>query len=203
MARKAVFLDRDGVINAYAYDPEFGTFDSPANPEQFTLLPGVAEAVARLNKEGFLTIVVSNQPGVAKGHFTPALLEAVTRKMKVLVEQGGGNLDGVYYCPHHPTDGQSPYVTTCDCRKPRTGLVDKAARELDIDIRTSYVVGDKWSDVELGQRAGAHSVLVETGFAPDDPGNKRPHNIADPEFTAHSLSEAADWIIQRVIAGMK
>src|SRR6266571_8902579 len=102
MNRRAVFLDRDGVINAYAYNQEFGTVDSPANPDEFALLRGAAEAIAQLNKAGLLAIVVSNQPGIAKGRFTPKLLEAMTDKMKRLVSGAGGRLDAVYYCPHHP-----------------------------------------------------------------------------------------------------
>lgn len=160
MPRKAVFLDRDGVINAYVYDSEFGTFDSPARPEQFRLLPGVAEAVAKLNDAGLLTIVVSNQPGVAKGRFTPALLEAVTGKMKTLLQEAGGKLDAVYYCPHHPEGKVDSYRQSCQCRKPNAGLLQQAAREWDIDLDGSYTVGDGVVDVLAGRQAGTKTIFV-------------------------------------------
>ena len=102
MSRRAVFLDRDGVINGYTYDPETGIVDSPANPESFALLPGVGEAIGELNRMGLLVLVVSNQPGVAKGKFSRTLLEGVTKKMNDCVEACGSRLDGVYYCLHHP-----------------------------------------------------------------------------------------------------
>jgi D-glycero-D-manno-heptose 1,7-bisphosphate phosphatase len=112
-------------------------------------------------------------------------------------------VDGIYYCPHHPTAGNPPYSVVCECRKPGTGLIDRAARDLDIDVQASYVVGDKWSDVELGQRTGAHTILVSTGFATDDAGNVRLPHVAEPDFVAHDIREAADWIIQQTISGTK
>jgi D-sedoheptulose 7-phosphate isomerase len=160
MARQAVFLDRDGVLNACACDSEFGIIDSPAHPEQFALLPGAAEAIAKLNEAGLLAIVVSNQPGVAKGRFTPEILEAITNKMKVLVEQGGGRLDAVYYCPHHPEGSVDAYRQRCNCRKPNAGLFERAAREWDIDLSRSYTVGDGVVDILAGHRAGTRTIFV-------------------------------------------
>jgi D-glycero-D-manno-heptose 1,7-bisphosphate phosphatase len=112
-----------------------------------------------------------------------------------MLKQEGAFFDGVYYCPHHPTAGNSKHTVVCDCRKPATGLIDRAAKDLDVDLARSFMVGDKWSDVELGHRAGTRSILVRSGFAPDDPGNKRPLHVDDPDFTAHDLAEAVDWII--------
>src|SRR3990172_1193265 len=99
---RAVFLDRDGVINKMVYNSEFGLVDSPANPDEFRLNSGVAEAICQINRMGLLAIVVSNQPGIAKGRFTRALHDAMTDKMHRLIEQAEGRLDGVYYCLHHP-----------------------------------------------------------------------------------------------------
>lgn len=191
----AVFLDRDGTINE-----EVGYL---TDLEQLKLIPGAGAAIKRLQDAGLKVIVVTNQSGVARGYFAESLVQDAHALLTELLHKEGVRLDGIYYCPHHPTDGHPPYVVACDCRKPRTGLIGQAARDLDIDIQSSYVVGDKWSDVELGQRAGAHSVLVTTGFAPNDPANRRPHDLADPEFMAHSLAEAADWIIQRVMSSVK
>jgi D-sedoheptulose 7-phosphate isomerase len=160
MARRAVFLDRDGVINAYAYNPEFGTFDSPAHPDEFNLLPGVLEGVAKLNSQGFLAIVVSNQPGIAKGHFTEGLLEEITGKMEALVEKSGGKLDAVYYCPHHPEGSVQAYRQHCQCRKPDVGLFERAAQDWQIDLSRSYMIGDGVVDLLAGRRAGTKTVLV-------------------------------------------
>jgi len=104
----------------------------------------------------------------------------------------------MYYCPHHPRAGNSHYTTDCDCRKPGTGLLERAARELAIDLGRSFMVGDKWSDVELGQRAGARSILVQSGFAADEPGNQRPEHVREPDLVAHDLAEAAEWILRVV-----
>lgn len=192
MANKAVFLDRDGVINPYIYDREFGTFDSPAHPEQFTLLPGVAEAVAKLNEQGLLTIVVSNQPGVAKGHFTPALLDAITGKMKMLVEKGGGKLDAVYYCPHHPEGTVDGYRQNCQCRKPNAGLFSQAAREWEIDLGCSYTVGDGVVDVVAGRRAGTKTIFVSPRKCYVC--SEITERNASPDWVVANLPEAAELI---------
>ena len=160
MSQRAVFLDRDGVINAYAYNPEFGTVDSPANPDEFALLPGAGEAITKLNEAGLLAIVVSNQPGIAKGRFTLKLLEAMTEKMKRLVAGAGGRLDAVYYCPHHPEGTIDGYRLACQCRKPSPGLLHQAAREWGIDLGQSYMVGDGVVDVLTGRQAGTRTVFV-------------------------------------------
>ena len=188
--RRAVFLDRDGVIcreEGYISDPR-----------RLQLLPGSGDAIRLFNRNALTAVVITNQSGVARGFFPEAAIVDMNRAMKELLEEYGACLDGIYYCPHHPTAGNSRYTTTCDCRKPGTGLIDRAARELDIDIKQSYVVGDKWSDIELGQRSGAHSILVRTGFAADDAGNARPPHVKDPDFVAHTISEAADWIVEDV-----
>jgi D-sedoheptulose 7-phosphate isomerase len=192
MSRKAVFLDRDGVINAYAYDPEFGTFDSPARAEQLALLPGVPEAIAKLNEAGFLTVVVSNQPGVAKGRFTSDLLVEMTAKMQTLVEQGGGKLNAVYYCPHHPEGVVDAYREVCSCRKPKAGLFEQAARDWDIDLAGSYTVGDGVVDVLAGRQAGTKTVFVSARKC------YVCSELADrnlwPDAVTANLAEAAEWI---------
>jgi len=192
MPRKAVFLDRDGVINAYAYDPEFGTIDSPASPGDFALLPGAAQAVAKLNAAGFLTVVVSNQPGVAKGRFTPVLLDAITAKMKSSVGQAGGNLDAVYYCLHHPEGSVDGYRRRCDCRKPGAGLFRQAARECGIDLDRSYTIGDGVVDILAGREAGTKTVLVSPRKCYVCSELTR-RNVW-PDWVVTDLAEAADLI---------
>jgi D-glycero-D-manno-heptose 1,7-bisphosphate phosphatase len=184
---KAVFLDRDGTINE-----EVGYL---TDLDKMRLISGAGAAIKRLNQAGFKVVVVTNQAGVARGYFTESLVKETHARLEQMLRETGARLDRIYYCPHHPTAGNSSYTMECDCRKPGIGLIDQAARDIDIDIRNSYVVGDKWSDVELGQRACSRTVLVRSGFAPDDPGNTRSSHVFDPDFTAHDLSEAVDWIL--------
>ncbi len=158
--RSAVFLDRDGVINGMVYNPEFGLIDSPQNPGEFRLLPGVPEAIRRINEAGFLAIVVSNQPGIAKGKCTSKILDEVTQKMHADISAEGGHLDAVYYCLHHPDAVIREYRVLCGCRKPKPGLLQTAAERFGIDLSTSFMVGDGLTDVLAGRAAGCRTVLL-------------------------------------------
>jgi D-glycero-D-manno-heptose 1,7-bisphosphate phosphatase len=186
---RAVFLDRDGTINE-----EVGYLKSL---DMLKVIPGAGAAIRRLNAAGFKVVIITNQSGVARGYFPESLVHEAHALLTATLLKDGATIDGIYYCPHHPTAGNSKHTIQCDCRKPATGLMDRAARDLDIDLKRSFMVGDKWSDIELGHRAGARSILVRSGFAPDDAGNKRPFHVEDPDFTAHDLAEAADWIIEQ------
>lgn len=185
---RAVFLDRDGTVNE-----EVGYL---SDLSRLKLIPGAGTAIRRLNQAGLMVVLVTNQSGVARGYFPESFVHDAHALLETMLREEGARLDGIYYCPHHPTAGNSRHTLDCDCRKPRTGLIDRAARELAIDVRNSFMVGDKWSDVELGQRAGARTVLVKTGFAADDPGNARPPQVSDPDFIAHTISEAVEWILR-------
>jgi D-glycero-D-manno-heptose 1,7-bisphosphate phosphatase len=187
-SRGAVFLDRDGTVNE-----EVGYL---RDLEKFKLIPGAATAIRRLNEAGLPVVLVTNQSGVARGYFPESLVHDAHERLDAMLRAEGARLDGVYYCPHHPTAGNSSYTVVCDCRKPATGLLDRAARDLNLDLRQSFMVGDKWSDVELGQRAGARTILVRTGFAADDPGNVRPDHVRDPDFIARDLATAVEWILK-------
>jgi D-glycero-D-manno-heptose 1,7-bisphosphate phosphatase len=184
---RAVFLDRDGTVTE-----EVGYLTSL---DMLKLIRGAGAAIKRLNEAGFKVVLVTNQSGVARGYFPESLVDDAHVLLRRMLMDDGALLDGIYYCPHHPTAGKATYTIVCDCRKPETGLLDRAARDLAIDLEQSFMVGDKWSDVELGHRAGMRSILVRTGFSPDDPGNKRPPHVADPDLTAHDLAEAVQWII--------
>lgn len=157
---RAVFLDRDGVINEILYFPELGIMDTPFAPEQFRLLPDVAEAIALINRMNLKAIVVSNQPGVAKNHFTEEILARIDRKMKAELAADGAHLDGVYYCLHHPQAVVQRYKVVCDCRKPRPGLLLKAARDANIDLASSFMIGDSLTDVEAGHQVGCRTFLI-------------------------------------------
>ncbi len=157
---KAVFLDRDGVINALVYDREHGMMDSPANPQQFELLKGVGPAIRLLNEMGWLVVVVSNQPGIAKGKYTPRLLEATNQKMLTELDRWKAYLDAIYYCLHHPQAVVREYRKLCACRKPLPGLLLMARDDLKIDLRKSYLVGDGLTDIQAGRSAGCKTILL-------------------------------------------
>jgi D-glycero-D-manno-heptose 1,7-bisphosphate phosphatase len=192
VSRRAVFLDRDGVINRYVYNAEFGTVDSPANPAEFTLLPGVGEAIAQFNHLGLLVLVVSNQPGIAKGRFSTALLQAMTLKMEELVQTSGGKIDGVYYCLHHPLALLAEYREVCDCRKPAPGLLLRAAADWSVDLKRSYMVGDGIVDILAGQASGTTTVLISPrkNYVCDE----LLRQGAEPDHWADGLLEAAQLI---------
>lgn len=158
--KRAVFLDRDGVINEILFHQEMGVLETPFTVAQFRLKPHVASSIRRLKKLGFRVIVVSNQPGVAMGHFSLKTLCAITHKMIRQLKQQRAYLDGIYYCLHHPKKGNGRLKRQCQCRKPRPGLLLRAARDLKVDLRKSYMVGDSILDVEAGRQAGCKTFLL-------------------------------------------
>jgi D-glycero-D-manno-heptose 1,7-bisphosphate phosphatase len=157
---RAVFLDRDGVINEIAYFPELGLLDSPLNTKQFRLLPEAAEAIMALNHLDLKVLVVSNQPAIAKGKMTIKAFEEIRLKMKRELGRKGAHLDGEYYCFHHPSAKVAKYKTSCDCRKPRPGLFLRAAEDFELDLKKSYVVGDSLTDIKAGKAAGCRTILI-------------------------------------------
>lgn len=157
---RAVFLDRDGVINEIVYFPEFGMLDSPLNPRQFRLLPGVAEAIRILNHLGFKVVVVSNQPSMAKGKMTEDVFERVRLKMRRELEKRGAHIDTEYYCFHHPLAKVIRYRANCECRKPKVGLLLMAAKDLGLDLSRCYMIGDSLTDIKAGKAVGCRSFLI-------------------------------------------
>ncbi len=198
MPGRAVFLDRDGVINSYVYNAELGTVDAPANPDELDLLPGAATAVGALNRLGLQVIVVSNQPGIAKGKLTPALLDAVTDRMIAALHAQGGKIDDVLYCLHHPEARLPKYRMECECRKPKPGLLLQAAARRDIDLAGSYLVGDGVCDILAGRAAGVTTFFVSPRkcYVCDELARQG----AQPDHLAGSLLEAAD-LIAKIEAG--
>ena len=184
MGSPAVFLDRDGTIN-----DEVGYLSDPA---LVSLLPGAAEALIRLKEAGFRLVVVSNQSGIARGYFTEDELAVINKRLARLLYESGAEVDGYYYCPHHPKHGE---MLECDCRKPKTGMVERAAAEHGIELDKSYFVGDKCTDVELGKNAGGKTVLVLTGFGNEEKALLEARGLA-PDAVLPGLPEAADWIIK-------
>jgi D-glycero-D-manno-heptose 1,7-bisphosphate phosphatase len=158
----AVFLDRDGVLNELVFYKSQGRVGSPLSAKQLRVMPHAAETVTGLKKLGAKIIVISNQPGVAKKQISFRELEKMNDKIKRELARGGANLDGEYYCLHHPSALIAKYKQVCDCRKPGPGLLLKAAREHDLDLGHSYFVGDSLVDVKAGKGAGVKTVLVGT-----------------------------------------
>jgi D-glycero-D-manno-heptose 1,7-bisphosphate phosphatase len=192
--RSAVFLDRDGTINAMFTDPDHGLVDSPATAEQFHLLPGAAEAIRRINEAGLLAVVVSNQPGIAKGRFLRAHLDAVTDKMTRELAASGARLDGVYYCLHHPDAVVEGYRAVCECRKPKPGLLRRAADELSIDLAQSYMVGDGLVDIRAGAVAGCRTIWI--GRRRCDVCEVLSREGAAPDASAATLGEAVECLLR-------
>jgi D,D-heptose 1,7-bisphosphate phosphatase len=161
ISNKAVFLDRDGVI----------TQDSPCyvyRSEQLILIAKSAEAIRLLNENGFKVVVVSNQSGVARGYFTEEDVEQFNYLLLNRLREKEAYIDAIYYCPHHPDAVMREYRMDCDCRKPKPGMILKAALELNINLKKSFMIGDKWSDIEAGRRAGCKAMLVETGHGKNE-----------------------------------
>lgn len=181
--QKAIFLDRDGTINTYV---GFLT-----KPEQFELEEGVAGAVRRINASGYLCIVITNQPVIARGEVTEAELEVIHNKMETLLGREGAYVDAIYYCPHHPDRGfegeRSELKIDCECRKPKPGLLLRAAKDFHIDLERSWMIGDRETDVKAGINAGCRTVLLRGGEG------------REAEFgqdqTSDSLAEAVDFVL--------
>lgn len=193
--RRAVFLDRDGTINAMVTDPDHGIVDSPATVEDFRLLPGVGEAIRQINEAGFLVAVVSNQPGVAKGRFAARHLEALTQRMREDLARFRAKLDAVYYCLHHPEATVEELRVVCGCRKPRPGLLLEASRSLGVDLSLSYMVGDGIADIQAGAAAGCRTIWL--GRRRCDVCQVMEQEGVSPDYTAGSLREAVDLILAR------
>lgn len=183
--RRAVFLDRDGtMIEERGY---LGRLDLIAP------FPYTAEAIVRLRAAGYAVIVVTNQAGVARGYFTEAFVQQAHRHLDELLAPAGAAPDAYYYCPHHPEGVLEEYRIACRCRKPSPGLVEQAARDWDIDVTRSFVVGDKWLDVGLANQAGARGILVRTGYG--ETTAESPPPGARAERVVPTLREAADYIV--------
>jgi D-glycero-D-manno-heptose 1,7-bisphosphate phosphatase len=188
----AVFLDRDGVINALLYHKEAGVVDSPFTVDQFRVLPRVARAIRLLNDLSLPVIIVSNQPGIAKGHFGAAVLRSCDSKLSLALERAGAHADAVYYCLHHPEAKLRRFRKRCACRKPAIGLFRRAARELGVSLRESYMVGDGLTDIEAGNRAGCTTIFVGR-WKCEHCQFIHPSDLR-PRFAAKDLWEAAQLI---------
>jgi len=187
----AVFLDRDGTINE-----EVGYLDSL---DKFKIIPGAYEAIRLINESGMKVVVISNQAGVARGLFTEDFVKITHEYLQNALRKKGAYIDNFYYCPHHPTEGIELYRQVCNCRKPAPGMLLQAAQDLNIDFKRSYLVGDRFNDMEAGKKIGVRGILVKTGFGQsllqdDGPDEATPEN--KPDFIAADILEAVKLILK-------
>jgi D-glycero-D-manno-heptose 1,7-bisphosphate phosphatase len=188
--RPAVFMDRDGCLIE-----EMGYINHPC---RVRLLPGAPEAVARLNRAGIAAVMATNQAGIARDYFSKETLDAVNAELERQLADHGANLDALYVCTHHPTVGQAPYRDACGCRKPKPGLLLRAAAEMGLDLSRSIMIGDKPSDVAAGQAAGVSTVLVLTGYGRGEWEYRRHEWTLGPDHVAEDLFDAVEWALARL-----
>jgi len=185
--QKCIFLDRDGTIN------KKNGFIS--NEDAFELEDCAMEAIKKINKSGYLAVVITNQPSVARGLCEIEDIERIHRKMSTLLGRDGVYLDDILFCPHHPDKGfpeENPiYKIPCECRKPKTGMIDKAAKKYNIDLENSWIIGDTTMDLQTGVNAGLHTALVLTG----DAGSDKKYDV-QPELVGKDLLEAVELILK-------
>ncbi|QIZ76848.1 D-glycero-beta-D-manno-heptose 1,7-bisphosphate 7-phosphatase [Ferrimonas lipolytica] len=184
MNQSAVFLDRDGVINVdhgYVHDVE-----------SFEFIPGTLEACVKLHRAGYALIVVTNQSGIARGYYDEQQFLQLSQWMREQFQQAGAPLTDVYYCPHHPDKGNAPYIGKCECRKPEPGMLLRAAKEHNIDLSDSIMIGDKYGDMLAGKLAEVRQcVLVRSGKSVDGKGEVLADSVED------NLAAAAEWVLNQ------
>jgi D-glycero-D-manno-heptose 1,7-bisphosphate phosphatase len=181
--QKAIFIDKDGTL---IHDVPYNV-----NPELITLSDGAGEALRRFKMAGYLLVVISNQAGIAKGLFEEAALEGVQRRLGELLAAYDVALDGFYYCPHLAEGSVALYARTCDCRKPKPGMLLKAARDLNIDLKQSWMIGDIAADSEAGRRAGCRTILIEKSYDPI----LQLTPASQPEYLVHRWAEVEAIIL--------
>jgi len=188
MKKPAVFIDRDGTMNE-----QMGYIN---HISRFVLLPGVAEAIGILNRNKYISIVVSNQSGVARGYFPIELVEEVHANMRALLEKEKATVDGIFFCPHHPNGIVPEYSQACECRKPGTAFIQKACERFGIDLAKSYMIGDRYLDIELAHRSNLKGILVKTGYGLGEIDYVLPHMPLKPYHIAKDLLYGVRWIIE-------
>jgi D-glycero-D-manno-heptose 1,7-bisphosphate phosphatase len=183
----AVFLDRDGTISG-----EVGYVN---HPSRLRLLPRAGEAVRRLNDAAVPAVLVTNQSGIARGYFSAEVLELVNASLVEQLDAEGARLSGLYVCRHHPREGEPPYCQDCECRKPKPGMLLRAASDLGLDLTRSWTVGDKPSDILAGHRAGTRTILVLTGYGLGEWEYRRARFPVQPDHVADDLFDAVRLIL--------
>ena len=185
MKNRAIFIDRDGTLNE-----EVGYITEIS---QFRLFDFAAESIKLINDAGWYAVIITNQAGIARGQYTEEFLRHLHAEME---SSCAGEAHGsTRSCPHHPDFGVPPYRQDCNCRKPKPGLIDKASRDLSLDLKGCYVIGDRVRDVETGHAAGARSVMVMTGYGREEYPDQRVTRTRQPDHVCENLLEAVRWIL--------
>lgn len=185
--RPAVFLDRDGTLLE-----EAGYLD---RLERLVFFPFSIDAVRLLNRGGFAVVIITNQSGVGRGMYSEEFVIQAHEVVAQRVAEGGGRIDAYYYCPHHPAAEVERYRLACDCRKPAPGMLRRAAVDLSLDLSRSFIIGDKWTDIEVAHAAGAHGILVRTGYGRSS--ELAPRAGVEPAAVVDDLIAAAAWILRQ------
>lgn len=184
--KPAVFLDRDGTL---IDDPDY--LD---HLDQIAIYPWTADALRLLRRAGFALVVVTNQSGVGRGLYSEAFVAEVHAQLDADLARGGASIDAWLHCPHYEASTDPRYALACECRKPKPGLVQRAAADLDLDLSRSVVVGDRWSDIGLARAVGAAGILVETGAGARQA--RRPVDGLSADAIVPTLAEATSWILR-------
>ncbi len=193
--RRAVFLDRDGTVSE-----EMGYIN---HIDRFRLYPWSAPSIRKLNESGLAVVLITNQSGVARGYFPELLVREIHARLENELALAGAHLDRIFYCPHHPDAGHAPYRQQCNCRKPGIGMLIRAARELDVDLHGSYLVGDRYLDMKTAFRAKAKGVLVLSGYGRGELFYLKDTWDRQPDFVAENLTGAVDFILEDIRAYRK
>jgi len=189
MNQIGIFLDRDGTINHEV--------DFLRSPKDLRLIDRSADAIREANLLGLKVFIITNQSGIARGILTEEQLNAIHEALRLQLRESNALIDAIYYCPHHPEAGELPYRQDCNCRKPKTGMLDEAAKDFDIDLKRSFVIGDKMMDVQTGKNCGATSVLVLTGYGKEELKLCKEHNL-EIDFVSDNLYDAVQ-IVKRIV----
>lgn len=189
--RPVVFLDRDGTIN---YDAGYIN-----HIDSFIMYPYAAQAIRMLNVNNFLVVIITNQSGLARGFFNEETLNNIHNKMIEDLKKQGATIDGIYFCPHDPNAKVEKYKAICSCRKPETGLIDMALKDMNINRSKMYFIGDKHSDIMAGYNSGCKTIMVKTGYGKGDLINKSSSWVVKPDKIADTLLDGVKLILKNVI----
>lgn len=181
---QAVFLDRNGVITQ---EPPYYAHQL----DQLALIDGSVGAMHSLNQNGFIVVVISNQAGVAHSYYREGEVITFNKAMKEILAEDDAHIDAIYYCPHHPEAKITQYRLDCNCRKPKPGMLIKAEKELNINLKQSFIIGDKLSDIQAGTRAGCKTVMVKMGYGQEEKNN----NQITCDYIADDLPGAVEYIL--------
>jgi|ERR1041385_2789745 D-glycero-D-manno-heptose 1,7-bisphosphate phosphatase len=185
MSNIGIFLDRDGTINEEV--------DYLTSPDNLRLFHGSANAIREANTLGLKVFIITNQSAIARGLLTEQQLSKIHDMLVSKLRADGARLDAIYYCPHHPDFGDAPYNKDCDCRKPNIGMLERAVKEFDIDLKKSFVIGDKMTDIQTGNNAGTKTILVLTGYGKQELDLCHQQN-AHIDYVAEHLPDAMQYV---------